>query len=104
MDQTPHFLEFVEWCVDNFLVAKEVIMNRLKSKILCLVQDFFVHKTLHILDDFSHISQKYQEENIICFFRESIDESKETFLKAYSKPKGEPIDLSYPIDLSQINE
>ena len=59
---------------------------------------------MHILDEFVHISQNYQEENIIHCFRESTDESKENFLKACSKPDGEPIDLSYPIELSQFNE
>ena len=37
--QTPHFPEFVEWCVDNFSVIEEVIMNKSKYKILCSVQD-----------------------------------------------------------------
>ena len=40
----------------------------------------------------------------MCFFRESTDKSKEAFLKACSKPNGEFINLSYPIDLSQFNE
>ena len=102
--QTPHFPEFVEWCADNFSVVEGVIMNKSKSKILCSVQDFVACKTLHIPDEFVHISQKYQEENIICFFRESTDESREAFLKACSKLDGEPIDLSYPIDLSQFKE
>jgi len=59
---------------------------------------------LDIPDEFSHISQDYREEYIIRYFRESTDESKENFLKACSKPDGEPIDLSYPIELSQFNE
>ena len=79
-------------------------MNKSKSKILCSVQDSVVQKTLYIPDEFVHISQKYQEENIIRCFRESIDKSKETFMKACSKPNSEPIDLSYPIDLNQFNE
>ena len=79
-------------------------MNKSKSKILCSVQASVVRKTLHIPDEFVHISQNYQEENIIRCFRESTDESRETFLKACSKPSGEPIDLSYPIDLIQFNE
>ena len=69
-----------------------------------LVQAYVVRKTLHILDEFVHISQKYQEENIIRFFRESTEESRETFLKVCSKPNGEFINLSYPINLSQFNE
>ena len=102
--QTPHFPEFVEWCANNFSVAEGVIMNKSKSKILCSIQAFVICKTLHILDEFVHISQDYQEENIIRCFREYTDESKETFLKACSKPNSEPIDLSYPIDLNQFNE
>ena len=78
----PPFPKFVEWCEDNFSITEEVIMNKSKSKILCSVQASVLCKTLHIPDDFGHISQKYQEENIIRFFRESIDESKEAFLKA----------------------
>ena len=59
---------------------------------------------MDIPDEFSHISQDYREEYIICYFRESTNESKENFLKTCSKPDGEPIDLSYPIDLIQFNE
>ena len=102
--QTPHCPEFIEWCADNFSFAEEVIMNKSKSRILYSVQDSMIRKTLHIPDEFVHISQNYQEENIICCFRESTDKSRETFLKACSKPSGEPIDLSYPIDLNQFNE
>ena len=79
-------------------------MNNSKSKILFSVQASIIRKTLRILDQFVHISQDYQEENIIRCFREYTDESKETFLKACSKPNSEPIDLSYPIDLNQFNE
>ena len=79
-------------------------MNKSKSKILCSVQASVIHKALDILDEFIHISQDYQEEDIIRCFRESIDESKETLLKTCSKPDGESIDLSYPIDLIQFNE
>ena len=71
-------------------------MNKYKSKILCLVQASVIHKTLD--------TPNYREEDIICCFRESTDESKEAFLKTCSKPDGEPIDLSYPIELSQFNE
>ena len=102
--QTPHCTEFVEWCANNFSVVEGVIMNKSKSKILCSVQASIFRKTLHILDDFVHISQNYQEESIIRCFKESTDESRETFLKAYSKPSGEPINLSYPFGLSQFNE
>ena len=59
---------------------------------------------MHIPDNFIHISQHYLEENIIHYFRESTDESKETFLKACSEPNSEPIDLSYPVDFNQFNE
>ena len=104
VNQIPHFLEFVEWCADNFYVTEGVIVNKSKSKILYPVQDSVIHKTLDIPDEFTHISQDYREEDIIRCFRESTDESKETFLKACSKPNGEPVDLSYPIDLSQFNE
>ena len=103
-NQTPQFLEFVEWCAENFSATKGVIVNKSKSKILCPVQASIIRKTLDIPNQFSHISQDYQEEYIICYFRESTDESKEAFLKNCSKPDGEPIDLSYPIDLSQFNE
>ena len=96
--------EFVEWCADNFSATEGVIMNKSKSKILCSVQAFVICKTLDILDKFVHISQDYQEESIIRCFRESTVRSRETFLKAYSKPDSEPIDLSYPIDLNQFNE
>ena len=79
-------------------------MNKSKCKILCLVQYFVIRKTLDIPVEFVHLSQDYQEENIIRYFRESTDKSKETFPKACFKPDSEPIDLSYPIELKQFNE
>ena len=79
-------------------------MNKSKSKILCPIRASVIHKTLDIPNIFIDLSQDYREEDIIHCFRESSDESKDTFLKTCSKPDGEPIDLSYPIDLSQFNE
>ena len=57
--QTPHFPEFVEWCADNFSIVEGVILNKSKSKIHCSVHASIVHKTLHIPDEFVHISQNY---------------------------------------------
>ena len=57
--QTPHFPKCVEWCANNFSVTEGVIMNKSKSKILCSVQASVIHKTLHIPDEFVHISQNY---------------------------------------------
>ena len=104
VDHTPHCPEFFEWCTDNFSVIEGVIMNKSKSKILFPIQAFVIRKTLDIPDEFTHISQDNWEEDIVRCFRESTDESKETFLKACSKRNSEPIDLSYPIDLKQFNE
>ena len=94
VNQTPQCPEFIEWCVENFSAVEGVIMDRSKSKILCSIQSSVICKTLDIPDAFVHISQYYREEDIKCYFRESTDESKETFLKTCSKPDGEPIDLS----------
>ena len=58
-DQTPHCPEFVEWCENNFSVTEGIIVNKSKSKILFLVQAYFIRKTLDILDEFTHISQDY---------------------------------------------
>ena len=79
-------------------------MNKSRSKIFFPVQASVIHKTLDIPNEFTHISQDYREEDIVRCFRESIGESKETFLKAYYKPNGEPVDLYYPIDLIQFNK
>ena len=79
-------------------------MNRSKSKILCSVQVHVIRKNLHILDEFSHISQKYRKEGIIQFFRESTIENRDAFLKSCSKPNAEVISISYPIYLNQFNE
>ena len=79
-------------------------MNKSKSKILFPVRASVIRKTLDIPDTFVDLSQDYREEDIIHYFRESTDESKEAFLKNYSKPDSGPIHLSYPIDLSLFNE
>ena len=104
VDPTPQCPEFVEWCAENFSATKRVIMNKYKSKILFPVRASIICKTLDIPDTFIDLSQDYREEDIIHYFRESTDESKEAFLKNYSKPDSGPIDLSYPIDLSRFSE
>ena len=104
IDPTPQCPKFFEWCAKNFCATKGVIMNKSKSKILCPVQVSVIHKTLDIPDTFIDLSQDYREEDIIHYFRESTDESKESFLKNCSKTDSGPLDLSYPIDLSQFNE
>ena len=86
VNQTPQCPEFVEWCTENFSVTEGVIMNNSKSKILCHVKSSTVRKTLDVPDKFSHQTQYYREEDIICCFRESPTESKEAFLKACFKP------------------
>ena len=104
VNQTPQCPEFIEWCVENFSAVEGVIMDRSKSKILCSVQASVIRKTLDIPDAFVDLSQDYQEEDIIHYLREYTDESKEAFLKNYSKPDSGLLDLSYPIDLSRFNE
>ena len=79
-------------------------MNRSKSKVLFPIQSLDIRKALHVPDQFVHMSQAYQEENIVHFFRESIVESREAFPKSCSKPDDELVSLSYPIDLSLFNE
>ena len=59
VNQTCHCLKFVDWCAGDFSTTKGVIMNRSTSKILCLVQVHVIHKNLHVLEEFVHISQKY---------------------------------------------
>ena len=68
IDQTPNFHEFVEWCVNNYSVAKGVIMNKPKSKILFPVQASVICKTLSIPQDFVRSSEEYKNENVIHFF------------------------------------
>ena len=65
IDQTPNCLEFVEWCANNYSAAEGVIMNKPKSKILCLIHASVIHKTLSVPDDFVHLSQEYKEESIV---------------------------------------
>ena len=50
IDQTPHFLEFVECCANNFSITEGVIMNKSKSKILCPIQASVIWKVLYIPD------------------------------------------------------
>ena len=61
VSHTPHCPKFVEWCAGNFFVTEGVIMDRSKSKFLCLVQDLNIHKALHVpYDQFVHTSQAYE--------------------------------------------
>ena len=79
-------------------------MDKSQSKILFPVKSPTVHKTLGVPNEFAQQTQNYREEDIIHCFRESPTESKEAFLKSYSKPDSESMNLSYPIDLGQFNE
>ena len=79
-------------------------MYRLKSKILCPIDALAIRKALVVPHEFVQLSQEYKEEVIIQFFHESAVEIKEAFMKSCSKPEGEILSLSYPIDLDLINE
>ena len=61
VNQTPHCPKFVEWCVGNFSATEGVIMNSSKSKVLFPVQDLDICKSLHVPDEFFHMSQAYEE-------------------------------------------
>ena len=79
-------------------------MDRLNSKVLCLIDAPAIHKALAVPREFVQLSQEYKEEIIIQFFHESAVEIKESFMKSCSKLDGEILSLSYPIDLDLFNE
>ena len=79
-------------------------MDRLKSKIMCPIDAPAIRKALAVQHEFVQLSQEYKEEIIIQFIHESAVEIKESFMKSSSKPDGEILSLSYPVDLDLSNE
>ena len=56
VDQTPNFLEFVEWCANNYSAAEEFVMDKPTFSNLCPIHASIIHKNLSVLDDFVHVS------------------------------------------------
>ena len=56
VDKTPNFLEFVEWCANNYSAAQEVIMDKPKSRIHYPIHASISRKTLYFPYDFVHLS------------------------------------------------
>ena len=52
VNQTPNCPEFVEWCVNNYFETEGVIVDRLKSKILCPIDAPATHKGLSVPHEF----------------------------------------------------
>ena len=103
VEQNPNCPKFVEWCVNNYSAAQEVVMDKPKSRILFPIHASVIRKTLSIPYDFVCLSQAYKEENIIHFFQEFAAEINEDFLKSCSNIDSEVMSLSYPIDLVLFN-
>ena len=67
-EQTPGFLEFVEWCVNNYSLSERVIMNLDCSTILCSVSSLVIRQTLYFLEYFTLKAKDYSEECILQYF------------------------------------
>ena len=65
VNQTPNCPEFVEWYISNYSETEGVIMDRLKSKILCLIYAPIIRKSLAVPHEFVQLSQEYKEDIII---------------------------------------
>ena len=52
VNQTPTFPKFVEWCVSNYSETEGVIMDSLKSKILCPIDAPTIRKSLVVPHEF----------------------------------------------------
>ena len=52
LNQTPNYPEFVEWCISNYFETEGVIMDRLKSKILCPIDTPSIRKALAVPHEF----------------------------------------------------
>ena len=68
VEQTPNYLDFVEWCSSNYSPSKGVIMDASRSKILCPINLLVIQNTMNIPADFTQTSKEYKEENILQFF------------------------------------
>ena len=61
VNQTPNFLEFVEWCENNYSSIEEFFMDEPKSRILFPIHASVIRKTLSVSDDCVRLSKEYKE-------------------------------------------
>ena len=85
-DQTLICYEFVDWCATNYSSSERVIMDMIKSKILCQVSPLIIRNTLSVPVDFIQKSKEHNEESIVHYFRESTVEQKQSFFNICFKP------------------
>ena len=88
-EQTPGFLEFLDWFVNKYSLSERFIMSLDRSTILCRVNLSIVRKTLHVPEEFTLKAKDYSEESILQCFKESTIERKQDFFKRCFKPEDE---------------
>ena len=52
VEQTLHFLEFIEWCAVNYSPSQRVIVSQSTSRILCKINAKVIHENLNLLDKY----------------------------------------------------
>ena len=71
-------------------------MDASRSELLCASNSHAVRDTLLLPYDFSQMSSKYKEEDILQFFLGSLAEQKEAFLKTFLKLENPHVKSSFP--------
>ena len=61
IEQTLHFLEFIEWCAINYSSSERVIVSRSTSRILCRIDAKAIREILNFPDNYPNSRESVNE-------------------------------------------
>ena len=98
LEQTLHFLEFVEWCAVNYSPSKRIIVRHSTSRILYKINAKVIYKNLNFLDSYPDQHEPVNESILAELFKSCETEVCCQFLSNILK-EGQSLDglfLPYP--------
>ena len=92
--------EFIGWCAEQYSQEEKVILNKLGSKVLCIVDILSIRYALNIPKSPSAVSKPFEEENLVIVYRECPPEVKNLFLQTIVKPEHIFESLALPMNVN----
>jgi hypothetical protein len=98
------FPEFMSWCAERYSQEERVILNKLRSKVLCKVDGPSLWHALNAPDSFPTVLDPFEEQKMIMIYRECPPKVKTLFLLTIVNPEhhSESLSLSASVSIMVI--
>jgi len=81
------FPEFIIWCTEQYWQEEKVVLNKLGSEFLCIIDISSIRYALGIPDSPCTTSESFEEEKLVTIYKECPLEVKTLFLQTIVKPE-----------------